>query len=283
MDWTDHRDVPYGIPTDPLPTGGGSGSSNLDENSLLDNYTSLNCPDGPTLAGFVGGPGICPSYAIDPEGAGITIDPTGPGLDGGYSGHSFYEHSHPSASDILFTKNIPSKMKESDLLRIRDSYGIPASVQLRLPRPYERVSWSVPGWTFFYELPFKDGFRFPIPHMVGMVLEYFDIAPSQLMPNSWRLLLALQVLTGQHDISFGMPEILHCYFIREHDGEKGRFSLNARKNTERLITGLSLGDKGWKGSYFLASGDLVQQGNYRFPSAWSRGKLRISLTLDMLY
>ncbi|KAL2486556.1 Uncharacterized protein Adt_31312 [Abeliophyllum distichum] len=58
--------------------------------------------------------------------------------------------------------------------------------------------------------------------MVAMVLEYFEIAPSQLMPNSWQLLMVLQVLIEQHDIMFGMLELLHGYFIKEHDREKGR-------------------------------------------------------------
>ncbi|KAL2481687.1 Uncharacterized protein Adt_34653 [Abeliophyllum distichum] len=118
----------------------------------------------------------------------------------------------------------------------------------------------------------KTVFQFPILQMVAMVLEHFEIAPSQLMPNSWQLLLALQVLTERHDIMFGMPELLHGYFIREHDGEKCRFSLNARKKIKRLIIGLNSGDKGWKGSYFLASGDLVLSRDYRFPLAWSRGR-----------
>jgi hypothetical protein len=153
MDWSYYCDIPYRIPTDPLPTKGGTRSSNPDENSLLDNYISLDCLNGPTLARFVGGPGICLSYAIDLESSGITIDPADSDHDGGYSRHSFYEHSRPRASDILFTKNIPSKLMENDLIRIRDAYGIPVSVQLRLPWPYERVSWNVPGWTFFYKSP----------------------------------------------------------------------------------------------------------------------------------
>ncbi|KAL2491985.1 hypothetical protein Adt_27613 [Abeliophyllum distichum] len=68
---------------------------------------------------------------------------------------------------------------------------------------------------------------------------------------------------------FGKLELLHGYFIRENNEEKGRFSLNVRKKIKQLIVGFNSGDKGWKGSYFLALGDLVLSVDYRCPSAWS--------------
>lgn len=45
----------------------------------------------------------------------------------------------------MFTKNIPSKPMENDLIRIRDANGVPALVKLRLPRPHERVRMSQVG------------------------------------------------------------------------------------------------------------------------------------------
>lgn len=103
------------------------------------------------------------------------------------------------------------------------------------------------------------------------------------MPNSKRLLLALQVLTEQHDISFSMTELLHGYFIREHDGAKGRFSLNTKKNIDLLVVDLASRDKDWKGSYFLSSGNLVRSENYSFPSTWSHDEFCRSLTFNALY
>ncbi|KAL5766138.1 hypothetical protein ACOSP7_016755 [Xanthoceras sorbifolium] len=56
-----------------------------------------------------------------------------------------------------------SRLTESDLLRIIFQYGIPESVELRLPRSTDRADSVDRDWTCFYELPFRQGFRFPIP------------------------------------------------------------------------------------------------------------------------
>ncbi|KAL5772882.1 hypothetical protein ACOSQ2_012806 [Xanthoceras sorbifolium] len=46
----------------------------------------------------------------------------------------------------------------------------------------------------FYELPFKQGLMFPVPYLIRRFLALLDMAPGQLMPNSWRLILSIEVL-----------------------------------------------------------------------------------------
>ena len=74
-----------------------------------------------------------------------------------------------------------------------------------------------------YELSFQDGMRLPIPKLVRVVLDHFEIAPSQLMPNFWRLLLSLECLSMRHDIEFILREVLFSYYFKEHDKEKSHF------------------------------------------------------------
>ena len=70
------------------------------------------------------------------------------------------------------------------MLKLRYMYQIPAVVEIRAPHSHERVDWDVQGWWSFYEFSFEAGFRFPVPRLVREVLSHFQIAPSQLMPNS---------------------------------------------------------------------------------------------------
>ncbi|KAK0588999.1 hypothetical protein LWI29_008291 [Acer saccharum] len=87
-----------------------------------------------------------------------------------------------------------SLITQDSLDGLRMIYGIPKSVELRAPLEHEQVDWDILDWTCFYEYTFRLGFRFPVPLLLRRLLTYFDIAPGQLMPNSWRILLSLTVL-----------------------------------------------------------------------------------------
>ncbi|KAL5823374.1 hypothetical protein ACOSQ4_021274 [Xanthoceras sorbifolium] len=77
-----------------------------------------------------------------------------------------------------------SVLTDSDLLRIRFQYEIPEF----------RADSADDGWTCFYELPFRQGLRFSVPYLIRRLLALLNMAPNQLMPNSWRLLLSIEVL-----------------------------------------------------------------------------------------
>ncbi|KAL5752258.1 hypothetical protein ACOSP7_022443 [Xanthoceras sorbifolium] len=69
--------------------------------------------------------------------------------------------------------NPVSRFTEFDLLRIRFQYGIPESVELRLPTPAERPNLDILGWTCFYELPFRQGLRLPVLFLSRQLLIFF--------------------------------------------------------------------------------------------------------------
>ena len=83
---------------------------------------------------------------------------------------------------------------------------------------YERVDWDDPGWVSFYEFDFEVGFIFLVPKLVREVLSHYEIAPSQLMPNTWRLLISLECLSMKREVEFGLLE-LYSYYLREHEKE----------------------------------------------------------------
>ena len=85
----------------------------------------------------------------------------------------------------ILINNPRLRIKEANLGKLRYLYKFPKSEEIRAPKTHERVDWVMPGWVALYELPFQDGMRFPIPNLVRVVLEHFEIAPSHLMPNMW--------------------------------------------------------------------------------------------------
>ncbi|KAL5578058.1 hypothetical protein UlMin_019757 [Ulmus minor] len=102
------------------------------------------------------------------------------------------------------------------------------------------------------------------------VLSHFQIAPSQLMPNSWRVLMTLECISMRHGIEFGLGEILYTYYLREHDREKGRYNFSVRPDRVQLVNHLKTNDRGWKRLYFFARGELLfgPSGPGDIPSFW---------------
>ncbi|KAK0580408.1 hypothetical protein LWI29_001580 [Acer saccharum] len=140
---------------------------------------------------------------------------------------------------------------------LRTIYGIPKSVKLRAPLKHVQADWDIPDWTCFYEYTLRLGFRFMVPSLVRRLLKYFDIAPGQLMPNSWRILLSLTVLCERYRIDLELGCVLHNYYLKEHVGDSGRYILIPRDKNNRLITGTTTNDRHWKDTFFFAKGSPI--------------------------
>ena len=85
----------------------------------------------------------------------------------------------------------------------------------------------VPSWVVIYELMLKDRMRFLIPRLIRDMYNHYEIAPSQLIPNAWRVLMSLKSLSIRHEVECELGEVLYSYYLKEHDTDKGRFNLIA--------------------------------------------------------
>ena len=81
-----------------------------------------------------------------------------------------------------------------------------------------------------------------------MMLEHFQLAPSQLMLNSWRYLLGLVVLSLQYDIRIDLLVFLNFFYLKSC--KEGRFTFYAW-NKMRILKDLASGDTGWKNKFFF--------------------------------
>jgi hypothetical protein len=88
-----------------------------------------------------------------------------------------------------------SNLSENDVERLRSSYGIPETVTIRIPGQHEGANpLSYNRETVVYEAMFKAGLTLPLPPMIRELLAELNLAPSQIKPNGWVLLISFNVL-----------------------------------------------------------------------------------------
>ena len=66
--------------------------------------------------------------------------------------------------------------------------------------------------------------RFPIPKLIRDMCDHYKIATSQLMPNTWRVLMSLESLSIRHGVDFKLGEVLFSYYLKEHDTDRATSS-----------------------------------------------------------
>ncbi|XP_028055560.1 uncharacterized protein LOC114259734 [Camellia sinensis] len=92
--------------------------------------------------------------------------------------------------DHWHTKADKSTVTAAELETIREKYQVLAAIELLLSISTERPSDARPGEFALYEKALKGGLRLPLPRVVVDVLNCLEVAPGQLMPNAWKIVLA---------------------------------------------------------------------------------------------
>jgi hypothetical protein len=99
------------------------------------------------------------------------------------------------------------------LKRIRSRYQIPRDVILKIPNLDERACSHAKDVTF-YESTMMAGLRFPIQQFIRELLDFLSLAPGQVAPNGWRVIISSMVMwrecsDGLDDIT--MEEFIYCF------------------------------------------------------------------------
>ena len=76
------------------------------------------------------------------------------------------------------------------LSRFWDRFQLPEMVLVRLPYGEERVCHFLLGEVCFYKATFLYELRFLVHPFIMELLGHFNIAPRQLMPSSWRIVIS---------------------------------------------------------------------------------------------
>ena len=95
--------------------------------------------------------------------------------------------------------SLPSLEKENimtldDLDRLRESYSILPCVQIRIHEAGETISSARLGEVAFYEVAFHVDLQFSIHPKIKMILQFYNICPTQLIPNAWQSVICAIVL-----------------------------------------------------------------------------------------
>ena len=87
------------------------------------------------------------------------------------------------------------------------------------------------------------------------LLDFFGIAPGQLMPNSWRIMVnCMKIWLAAHKDMIKVGELVHLYCLKESK-EYGYYKLVPRVRRARIVRGLPLSFRYWKSRFFFVSGD----------------------------
>ena len=80
-------------------------------------------------------------------------------------------------------------LDEETVSRFKDRFQFPERVHVRRPTNEDRACHFFPVEVCFFEAAFTCGLRLPVHPFIMELLGFFGIAPGQLMPNSWKIVV----------------------------------------------------------------------------------------------
>ncbi|XP_030924495.1 uncharacterized protein LOC115951423 [Quercus lobata] len=87
------------------------------------------------------------------------------------------------------------------------------------------------------------------------LLDHFGIAPGQLMPNSWRIVInCMQIWLASNGDMIRLAELTYLYRLKESK-EWGYYELVPWERKTRIVKGLPSSFRYWKSRFFFVSGD----------------------------
>ena len=100
--------------------------------------------------------------------------------------------------------------------RFKDRFQFPARVRVRLPNDEDRACHFFPGEVCFYKSAFTCELRLTVHPFLMELLAHFGIAPGQLMPNSWRIVInCMQIWLASNGEMIRVGELTYLYRLKE--------------------------------------------------------------------
>ena len=139
--------------------------------------------------------------------------------------------------------------------RFKDRFQFPERVRVRRPTNEDKACHFFPGEVYFYEAAFTCGLRLPVHPFIMELLGFFGIAPGQLMPNSWRIVVnCMEIWLAANEDMIKVGELVHLYRLKESE-EYRYYKLVPWARRARIVRGLPSSFRYWKSHFFFVSGD----------------------------
>ncbi|KAL2541232.1 Uncharacterized protein Adt_02210 [Abeliophyllum distichum] len=91
----------------------------------------------------------------------------------------------------------PSEVNEKQLVDWHRMYSVPGEIEFIVPGPNDQADDPPLGCVALNQAVLAAGLRLPFPRIVRKFLREWGIAPTQLCPNGWRILLGFLILWDQ--------------------------------------------------------------------------------------
>ncbi|KAL2471681.1 Plus3 domain-containing protein [Abeliophyllum distichum] len=135
-------------------------------------------------------------------------------------------------------------------------YRIPDDIEFVVPGPDDRADDPPLGSVSLNQAVLAAGLRLPFPRIVRKFLRECRIAPTQICPNGWRILIGLLILWDH--LSFPRPSIrdFNSLYSFKSDGKRSGWwyaSVKA-KSGGSVVTQTPDSSKNWKKIWFFVRG-----------------------------
>ena len=139
--------------------------------------------------------------------------------------------------------------------RFKDRFQFPEQICVCWPTNEDRACHFFLGEVCFNEAAFTCGLRLPVHPFIMELLGFFGIAPGQLMPNSWRIVVnCMEIWLAANEDMIKVGELIHLYRLKESE-EYGYYELVPWARKARIVRDLPSSFRYWKSYFFFVSGD----------------------------
>ena len=146
-------------------------------------------------------------------------------------------------------------LDDETVSRFKDRFQFPERVRVRQPTNEDMAYHFFPGEVCFYEAAFTCGLRLPVHHFIMELLGFFGIAPGQLMPNSWRIVVNyMEIWLAANEDMIKVSELVYLYRLKESK-EYGYYELVPWARRVRIVRGLPSSFRYWKSRFVFVYGD----------------------------
>lgn len=100
---------------------------------------------------------------------------------------------------------------------------------------------------------FECGLRVPFPELLVDFLNFVNLAPVQLKPNAYKIVLGVVELNKLLGVELGVDEIMHCYLLSR---SSGGYHLRVRDTDKVLVTHVPDSSQDYQSDLVFLYGDF---------------------------